>query len=90
MKTAEKEAVLENAYICGDCMELSRRTKRKVPGSIIIELILWCCILVPGLVYSIWRHTAIKRVCLHCGKDSLVRMNTPRGKMIYDESRRFR
>jgi len=31
-------------------------TKRNMKGSILTELVLWFFFLVPGLIYSIWRH----------------------------------
>ncbi len=36
--------------------------KTKVKGSIAIEIILWRCFTVPGLIYSLWRSTSDARV----------------------------
>jgi len=42
--------------ICPNCGELGK-LKSKTKGSIWIEILLWCCFLAPGLLYSIWRLT---------------------------------
>ena len=39
-------------------------------GSIWIEIILWLCLIVPGLIYSIWRLTTRRQVCSACGAAS--------------------
>jgi hypothetical protein len=46
-------------------------------GSIWIELVLWLCFLVPGLIYSIWRHTSRGQVCHACGSSTLVPGDSP-------------
>lgn len=54
--------------------------KTLTKGSIIIELILWLCFLVPGLVYSIWRLTSRVVVCKVCENPSLIPVDSPAGK----------
>lgn len=46
-------------------------------GSIWIELVLWCCFVIPGLIYSIWRHTSRSMVCHACGSHTLVPGQSP-------------
>lgn len=57
---------------------------RKVAGSGLIEIILWLLFLVPphvwgfaGVIYSIWRRNAAKRVCDSCGGTDLVPVDSP-------------
>lgn len=52
-------------------------TVQKTKGSIWIEIILWLCFLVPGLIYSIWRHSSRSAVCESCGASTLVPTTSP-------------
>ncbi|WP_440105381.1 WYL domain-containing protein [Acidovorax sp. BL-A-41-H1] len=53
------------------------RGKTKTRGSLLIEVVLWVCFLVPGLVYSLWRHSSKHKVCGACGSEALVPLNSP-------------
>lgn len=46
-------------------------------GSILIELILWCCFILPGLIYSLWRLTTRAAVCSKCGAATIVPADSP-------------
>lgn len=66
---------------CGYAGDVSQVTK----GSTLIELILWCCFIIPGLIYSVWRLTSRHDGCPQCGASNLVPLNSPRGKKLADE-----
>lgn len=68
-------------YICANCGTESKGTVN-TKGSIFIELILWLCFLVPGLIYSIWRLTTRHRACPYCHSPQIVPTHTPRGKQL--------
>src|SRR5690606_36743664 len=58
-KTPTKKVVMTPAQYYGGtqyCMQCGTVSngKRHVPGSILIELVMWCFFLIPGLIYSIW------------------------------------
>lgn len=53
---------------------------RHVPGSILIELVLWLCFLVPGIIYSIWRHSASTKACHKCHTPGLIPIDSPRAR----------
>lgn len=55
-------------------------TKRHMPGSIFIEIILWLCFIIPGLIYTIWRHSASKQVCKSCGSKEIIPTDSPIAK----------
>jgi rRNA maturation endonuclease Nob1 len=57
-------------------------TKRHMPGSIFIEIILRCCLIVPGLIYSVWRHSASKQVCKSCGSNEVIPTDSPIAKQL--------
>jgi len=58
---------------CGHQGEPETHTK----GSVGIELVLWLCLLVPGLIYSIWRLSSREQVCSSCGANTLVPAGSP-------------
>jgi len=41
-------------FICANCGHLGDE-KQVTKGSFGIEVILWLCFLIPGLIYSLWR-----------------------------------
>lgn len=49
------------------------KPKKETPGSIRIELVLWLLLLVPGIIYSVWRLAATKTCkCPKCGNEMLA------------------
>jgi hypothetical protein len=46
-------------------------------GSIGIEILLWLCFIVPGLIYSLWRLTTRHQACASCGATNLVPVSAP-------------
>lgn len=58
---------------CGHVGEPARET----PGSIWIEVVLWLCFIVPGLIYSIWRLNRRHDVCAKCGAATLLPVDSP-------------
>lgn len=49
----------------------------KTSGSMAIEIVLWLCFIVPGLIYSIWRLTSKKATCSACGAGNLIPPGSP-------------
>jgi hypothetical protein len=52
-------------------------TKRNMKGSILTELVLWLFFLLPGLIYTIWRHSTVAQVCRKCGSAAVIPVNSP-------------
>jgi hypothetical protein len=48
---------------CPNCGTIGK-PKKKTKGSFAIEVLLWLCFLIPGLIYSLWRMTSKVPVCL--------------------------
>lgn len=46
-------------------------------GSLLIEVVLWFCFFVPGLIYSLWRLGSKHKVCASCGASTLVPLASP-------------
>jgi hypothetical protein len=68
---------------CGGIGYASRRMR----GSILIELFLWCCVLVPGILYSIWRQSTVARVCRRCGNATVIPVNSPTAQQTLKDRR---
>ena len=66
-------------FVCLDCGSRARSVQ-VTQGSTTIELILWVCLIVPGLIYSVWRLTTRKWACPVCGGHHLVPPDSPVGR----------
>lgn len=53
------------------------KTRYGTRGSLLIEIVLWLCLIVPGLIYSIWRHSTKRPVCRACGADTIIPPQSP-------------
>lgn len=82
--SARQIQVPTKGTICTQCGHVGK-PKTHVKGSLLVELVLWLCFLLPGLIYSVWRSTSASRqkVCRECGSTSLVPLKTPGGKQAY-------
>lgn len=58
----------------------------KTRGNILIEIILWLCLIIPGLIYSLWRLGSRHKVCAVCGSTELIPIDSPIGKKLIEES----
>ncbi len=66
------------SVVCTKCGSVDE-TKSFTPGSILLEIVAWCLLIVPGVLYSFWRLSARKRVCAVCGSSDLVPADSPVG-----------
>jgi hypothetical protein len=71
-------------YICPSCGTRGLPAT-KTKGSIFIEIILWLCLIVPGLIYSIWRLTTRQKVCPSCGNAGMIPIATPGGQQLAEQ-----
>lgn len=49
----------------------------QTPGSFAIELVLWLCLMLPGVIYTLWRLTSGHDVCANCGAQTLLPVDSP-------------
>jgi len=71
-------------YLCTSCRSIGK-VKIITKGSIFIEFFLWCCFILPGLLYSLWRLTARNKYCRCCDSENVIPEDSPRAKMIIEE-----
>ncbi len=67
--------------ICTNC-GTAGRPKSKTRGSFIIEIILWLMMIIPGIIYTLWRLTTTEKVCRACGSPNMVPLKSPKGKKL--------
>lgn len=70
--------------ICQNCGTIGQ-PRIETKGSIAIEIILWLCLIIPGLVYSIWRLCSKYRACPACRSADMIGTDTPRGKLLAEQ-----
>jgi hypothetical protein len=61
---------------CLDC-GTEGKAEMHTPGNTLIEVILWLCFIIPGIIYSIWRISARKQVCSACQSQRLIPPGSP-------------
>lgn len=67
--------------VCTRCLTTAP-PKTYTPGSIIIELFAWLLLLLPGLVYSLWRISARYTGCSACGARETVPLGSPAAQRL--------
>jgi hypothetical protein len=72
------------AMICPNCGSRGE-PKTTTRGNIAIEIVLWLCFIIPGLIYSVWRTTTKYKACPSCGSAGMIGVNTPNGRMLADK-----
>lgn len=58
--------------LCTECLHVAV-PDTLLEGSDLLELLGWCCFVVPGLLYCWWRHLNRHKICALCGSLDLVR-----------------
>lgn len=69
--------------ICPECGHMGNEV-RFTKGSFGIELLLWLCGIVPGLIYSVWRLSTKRNGCSQC-KGNMIPTTSPRGKALLEQ-----
>jgi uncharacterized membrane protein len=78
------QEIMNAQVICQDCGTIGTPIE-VIKGSFWIELILWLCFLIPGLIYSIWRRTKNSNICSKCKSTSIIPTESPRGRKLMEE-----
>ena len=66
---------------CKACHSVGK-PKRLVKGSVLVELFLWLCFLLPGIIYTTWRSATTKTVCSQCGSPEIIPADSPLAKKM--------
>ena len=71
-------------YICTYCGFKGRQII-VTQGSAIVELMLWLCFIIPGLIYSSWRLSSRERLCPGCQNNTMILLSTHLGQKLQKE-----
>jgi hypothetical protein len=72
---------MSELVVCKACGHHGKSTSA-TKGSFWIEVILWLCFLIPGLIYSIWRLNTRHSVCPKCGSSDIIPSDSPIGLQL--------
>lgn len=68
-------------WLCSDCYNIGI-PKKYIKGSIWIEIILWICYIIPGVIYSLWRLSTKTSGCELCGSSNIIPSESLMAKKI--------
>jgi hypothetical protein len=71
-------------YICSKCGYVGN-PKRYTKGSFVMELALWICFLLPGIIYSVWRLATRYDGCPECESPDMISVYSPIGQKLLRE-----
>jgi hypothetical protein len=72
--------------LCKTCGAIEKPA-RVVPGSLILEIILWICFLLPGMLYTGYRISKKYWACLNCGSREIIPLDSPLAAQFIKENR---
>jgi hypothetical protein len=67
---------------CPDCGFVGE-SKSDTPGKTSTEVLLWLFLVVPGVVYSLWRRMARYQECAQCGSRYIVAADSAMARMAF-------
>lgn len=68
-------------HICSNCGTIGK-PKTIVKGTFLIEVVLWLFLIVPGIIYTLWRVSTKYKGCSTCDSKNIVPLDSPRGKEL--------
>jgi len=77
-KASKDEIVCTSCGFLGEPITVTK-------GSFGVELALWLCFLLPGLIYSVWRISTRHKACPACGNAMIIPSASPMGRKFIDE-----
>ncbi len=81
----ESIGVSSVGWVCRSCSTYSSIPNTEMPGSLVLEVILWFFYILPGVFYTMWRRSdknAVK-VCGMCQSNDFVPVSSPEGRSMF-------
>jgi len=66
---------------CADC-GTEGKAKLQAQGSFLVEVFLWLMLIVPGLIYSLWRMSSKRKICPRCESQHLIPADSPMARKL--------
>ena len=68
-----------NTKFCSSCHSFTSG-KKETRGHFAIEVFMWLLLIIPGIIYSVWRQSSKHITCSQCGASNLIAFNAPKAK----------
>ena len=79
-KEAKKNKVIANRlWYCPSCGHTGKMQMKRA-GSAGITFLLFCCFIIPALIYSSWRWNNRSRSCPKCNNKNVIPADSPKAK----------
>lgn len=75
---------MSDELVCTACGHVGS-SKTITKGHFALEVVLWLCFLVPGFIYSVWRHTSRYEACPVCENPNLLPKTSPMAQKFLKE-----
>ncbi|HPI93352.1 MAG TPA: hypothetical protein PLT09_07060 [Deltaproteobacteria bacterium] len=75
---------MASLHICKACWLISTPGYR-VKGSLRTEVALWLLMVVPGIVYTLWRHITREKICPACASMAVVPIDSSLGWRFFSD-----
>jgi ribosomal protein L37E len=71
--------------VCRACGRYASVPGRRMPGNLVLEIVLWCFYLFPGIIYTIWRRqdSSAVKYCVGCNSDDLLPVISTEGQEVF-------
>lgn len=76
---------MSEEVVCTSCGYVGE-PKTITKGTMGVEIILWLCFLIPGLIYSVWRLSSRHDGCPICGQTALIPRTSPMAQKFLREN----
>ena len=76
---------MSGELVCTTCGHVGS-SKTITKGHFALEVVLWLCLIVPGFIYSVWRHTSRYEACPVCGNSNLLPKTAPMAQKFLKEN----
>jgi hypothetical protein len=73
--------LFKGKVVCRNCGSVARSAV-KSPRSLFIEILLWFCGLIPGVLYTLWCNHETHEVCEKCGSRDIIPVDSPVGRQL--------
>lgn len=73
--------LFESKVFCTQCHHVGYKVKR-YKGSLAVEIFAWLLMILPGLLYTLWRSGTAYDSCQECGSATIVPVSSPLAQTI--------
>lgn len=79
--------LFESKMLCVQCHHVGFKVKR-YKGSLAVEILAWCLMLLPGLIYTLWRSGTAYDACEQCDSTEIIPVKSPRAVTLLAEMKK--